>query len=110
MKSRFPQRASLPSKLSRSSSSGTKIGLEPHPPSGGSLIMEQADLKGLMMGERVKTKSEPKSGKETIGQRLDRELDDSFPASDPSSLTQPSGSTEDKKVVLGKRIKAAADD
>jgi hypothetical protein len=57
------------------------------------------------MDERVKTKSGSKSGETKLDQRLNDELDDSFPASDPPSLTQPSG-LKDRKVVSGKPVKS----
>jgi hypothetical protein len=43
------------------------------------------------MDERVKTKTEPVKAEEEFDDRLENELADSFPASDPPSLTQPSG-------------------
>jgi hypothetical protein len=43
------------------------------------------------MDERVKTKTDPNQRKVEFDDPLENELADSFPASDPPSLTQPYG-------------------
>jgi hypothetical protein len=51
------------------------------------------DAEGTEMTEKVKSKTneniKPDTNKKSQGNELERELEDSFPASDPPSTTQP---------------------
>lgn len=60
------------------------------------------------MGERVKTKTEPKQAEAEFADSLESELAGTFPASDPPSLTQPHGADwskeEEKNTALSETL------
>jgi hypothetical protein len=61
-----------------------------------------------VMGERVKTKTEPKPPESEFADLLESELAGSFPASDPPSLIQPHGADwseeEEKNTKLSETL------
>jgi hypothetical protein len=58
---------------------------------------DRSDVQRDTKDEIAKRHKREEKGKEALDDKLDRELEDTFPGSDPVSITQPPPSARDKR-------------